>query len=164
MDNITQILGRLNIIPEVIASIQFTFTTMIQVTKEPVKGLASIKLYSEDPGIKFDEFEGGYLHAKKVESCKGFAPWPLSLVAKDCFGQNTWPEDVPRPQAWLEFDVEDLKETSTEMKRKGYRLLLDSYNEPYGQIVTRFLSPEGILVGLTVTPWLREEDKGNKQS
>ncbi|MFG1502718.1 hypothetical protein [Cuniculiplasma divulgatum] len=43
---------------------------------------------------------------------------------------------------WLEFEVEDIKKASEEMKRKGYKLLLDSFEEPYDQIVSRFLSPE----------------------
>ncbi|PLP37801.1 glyoxalase, partial [Klebsiella variicola] len=29
---------------------------------------------------------------------------------------------------------------------------------PWGQTVTRLLSPEGLLAGLTVTPWLRAEE------
>jgi hypothetical protein len=116
----------------------------------------SKKLYSEDLEIKFNEYDGGYMHAQKVDGCKGFAIWPLSLAAEDCFGTKTWPGDIPKPQAWLEFEVEDVKEASEEMKRKGYRLLVDSFKEPYGQVVSRFLSPEGILVGLVFTPWLRE--------
>lgn len=119
----------------------------------------SKKLYSEDLEIEFNEYEGGYMHGQKIEGCKGFAIWPLSLAAEDCFGSKTWPESMPRPQAWLEFEVEDVKEASDEMKRRGYALLLDSYKEPYGQIVSRFLSPEGILVGLVYTPWLREPGK-----
>lgn len=39
---------------------------------------------------------------------------------------------------------------------QGYTLLVNNQMEPWGQTVTRLLSPEGILVGLTVTPWLRE--------
>ncbi|MCL4333277.1 MAG: glyoxalase [Candidatus Thermoplasmatota archaeon] len=117
----------------------------------------SKKLYSEDLEIRFNEYEGGYMHARKIEGCKGFAIWPLSLAAEDCFGTKTWPVNIPVPQSWLEFEVEDVKEASEEMKRKGYRLLLDSYKEPYGQIVSRFLSPEGILLGLVYTPWLREQ-------
>jgi hypothetical protein len=119
----------------------------------------SKKLYSEDLEIKFNEYEGGYMHAQHIDGCKGFAVWPLSLAAEDCFGTKTWPEDIPKPQAWLEFEVEDVKLASEEMKRRGYRLLVDSFKEPYGQIVSRFLSPEGILVGLVITPWLRETGK-----
>jgi predicted enzyme related to lactoylglutathione lyase len=119
----------------------------------------SKKLYSEDLEIQFNEYDGGYMHAQKVDGCKGFAIWPLTLAAEDCFGTKTWPEGTPKPQAWLEFEVEDVKEASEEMKKKGYQLLVDSFKEPYGQTVTRFLSPEGILVGLVITPWLREPGK-----
>jgi predicted enzyme related to lactoylglutathione lyase len=117
---------------------------------------SSKKLYSKDLEIEFNEYDGGYMHAQKLDGCKGFAIWPLSLAAEDCFGTKIWPEDLPRPQAWLEFEVEDVQDASEEMKRKGYRLLVDSFKEPYGQIVSRFLSPEGILVGLVITPWLRD--------
>ena len=30
-------------------------------------------LYAEDLGTQFDEFEGGYMHAKKIEGSKRFA-------------------------------------------------------------------------------------------
>ncbi len=116
----------------------------------------SRKLYSEDLGIEFNEYEGGYMHAQNLDGSKGFAVWPLSLAAEDCFGTKNWPDGVPRPQAWLEFEVENVKEATEEMKRKGYKFLVDTYKEPYGQIVSRFMSPEGILVGLVFTPWLRD--------
>ena len=29
--------------------------------------------------------------------------------------------------------------------------------EPWGQSVARFMSPEGVLVGLSYAPWLHEE-------
>lgn len=119
----------------------------------------SRKLYSDDLDIEFNEYEGGYMHAQKIDGSKGFALWPLSLAAEDCFGEKTWPDEIPKPQAWLEFEVEDVKEASEEIKKKGYKLLLDSHKEPYGQTVSRFLSPEGILVGLVYTPWLREQGK-----
>jgi hypothetical protein len=69
---------------------------------------------------------------------------------------NEWPTDLPTPTSWLEFDVEDVAEASEELKAKGYRLLIATRKESWGQTVTRLLSPEGILVGLTYTPWIRE--------
>jgi hypothetical protein len=41
------------------------------------------------------------------------------------------------------------------LKQRGYKLLVESRTEPWGQIVTRMLSPEGILIGITYTPWMR---------
>jgi hypothetical protein len=37
----------------------------------------------------------------------------------------------------------------------GYRLLVSAKREPWGQTVTRFLGPEGLLVGVTHTPSMR---------
>ena len=84
---------------------------------------------------------------------------PLSLATEDCFGTKIWPVDIPKSQAWLEFEVEGVKKASEEKKRKGYKLLLDSFEEPYGQIVSRSLSPEGILVRFVIITWLRDPTK-----
>jgi len=62
------------------------------------------------------------------------------------------------PQAWLEFDVEDIDSATEELRRMGYKLLVSVRKEPWGQIVTRFLSPEGILVAVTCTPSLRQTE------
>lgn len=97
-----------------------------------------------------------YLHGE-IDGCKHFALWPLSQAAESCFGKPEWPADVPAPSAWLEFDVEDVAVASAELQAKGYRLLVNNRKEPWGQIVTRLLSPEGILVGVTFTPWMREK-------
>ena len=82
------------------------------------------------------------MHAKNLEGSKEFAIWPDSLAAQDCFGTKIWSLDIPKPQVWLEFEEEDIKKASEEMERKEYKLLLDSFEEPYDQIVSRFLSPE----------------------
>jgi hypothetical protein len=34
-------------------------------------------------------------------------------------------------------------------------MLVKNRKEPWGQVVSRFLSPEGLLVGVTFTPWMR---------
>lgn len=59
------------------------------------------------------------------------------------------------PCAWLEFDVEDIDEATRELGEQGYRLLVTARREPWEQVVTRFLSPEWILVGITITPSMR---------
>jgi len=42
-----------------------------------------------------------------------------------------------------------------ELKARGYTPLIEVKKEPWGQTVTRLLSPEGILVGLTYMPGMR---------
>jgi uncharacterized glyoxalase superfamily protein PhnB len=60
------------------------------------------------------------------------------------------------PQGWVEFDVEDVAAAAAELQAKGYRLLVATKTEPWGQTVARLLSPEGLVVGVTITPWMRE--------
>ena len=36
----------------------------------------------------------------------------------------------------------------------GHRLLRGAREEPWGQTTARVLSPEGLLVGVTYTPWM----------
>ncbi len=117
---------------------------------------ASRKLYADALGISFEEMDNGYLHTGELEGAKHFALWPLWQAAESCFGSSEWPAHLPVPQAWLEFDVEDIGSATEELSRLGYRLLVSVHREPWGQIVSRFLSPEGILVAVTHTPSMRE--------
>ena len=118
----------------------------------------SRKLYSEDLGIPFKEEGGGYLHTEALQGAKTFALWPLSQAAHSCFGIDSWPGDVPVPQAWLEFDVDSVDSATTDLESQGYRILVKNRKEPWGQTVTRLLSPEGLLIGITLTPSMRKEE------
>jgi len=118
---------------------------------------ASRKLYLDDLGLGFTEEAGGYLHTESLSGAKTFALWPLSQAAQSCFGADAWPADIPVPQAWLEFDVADLEQATAALERRGHRVLVRNRREPWGQSVTRILSPEGLLVGVTFTPSMREE-------
>ena len=117
----------------------------------------SRKLYGDVLGISFKEESGGYLHTESLQGAKSFALWPLAHAAQACFGTPSWPEGIPVPQAWLEFDVENVEQASVELESRGYRMLIKNKKEPWGQTVSRFISPEGLLVGVTVTPQLREK-------
>lgn len=90
-----------------------------------------------------------------LEGVKHFALWPLAQAALSCFGDERWPPELPVPQAWIEFDVADMAAATQSLLDRGYRLLVANRAEPWGQSVTRLLSPEGLLVGITFTPWLR---------
>jgi catechol 2,3-dioxygenase-like lactoylglutathione lyase family enzyme len=119
----------------------------------------SHRFYVDALGLSFQKEAGDYLHTEKLDGAKTFALWPLSQAATSCFGSEVWPSDLPLPQAWLEFDVDDIEQAGTELRKRGYTLLTKAQKEPWGQIVTRLLSPEGILVAVTVTPGLHKESR-----
>ena len=117
----------------------------------------SRKLYAGDLGIAFREEAGGYLHTEALAGAKTFAVWPLAQAAQSCFGSAAWPGDTPVPQAWLEFEVDDIGAATAALEARGYRMLVRLKTEPWGQTVSRFLSPEGLLLAVTLTPALREK-------
>jgi hypothetical protein len=118
---------------------------------------ASRRLYAETFGIAFKEEQGGYLHTEALSGAKTFALWPLAQAAQSCFGRDAWPAEVPVPQAWIEFDVEEVESATAALESRGYKMLVKNKTEPWGQTVSRFLSPEGLLVGITFTPMMREK-------
>jgi predicted enzyme related to lactoylglutathione lyase len=118
----------------------------------------SRELYEDALGITFKKEEGDYRHTEELKGANTFAIWPLDQAAESCFGSSAWPDDVVRPQAWLEFDVDDVAKATSEMEERGYKILVANRKEPWGQVVSRVISPEGLLVGLTMTPWMRKPD------
>ena len=117
----------------------------------------SRKLYADTLGIFFKEDAGGYLSTGALQGAKHFALWPLSQAAHSCFGTDSWPDNIPVPQAWMEFEVENVEKATADLESHGHKMLIKNKKEPWGQTVSRFLSPEGLLVGVTFTPSLRDE-------
>ena len=118
---------------------------------------ASLALYADTLGLPLESEDNLYWHTESLPGAKAFALWPLAQAAESCFGTDTWPEDLPRPQAWLEFDVDNVEAATEELTARGYTVLVANRTEPWGQVVTRLLGPEGLLVGLTFTPWMRDD-------
>jgi len=118
----------------------------------------SDKLYRRVLALPLRHEDGyeGYWHSQCLGGVKHFALWPLDKAALSCFGKPDWPGHLPVPQAWLELDVEDIMSATSILEQNGYNLLTRLKQEPWGQTVTRFLSPEGILMAITHTPFLRE--------
>jgi catechol 2,3-dioxygenase-like lactoylglutathione lyase family enzyme len=118
---------------------------------------ANLELFRDTLGLPVSAGaeEPDYFTTSKVEGVKNFGMWPLHSAARSCFGRPEWPADRPAPNSWIEFDVADIEAATRTLKAKGYHLLVEAQQEPWGQTVTRFLSPDGVLVGVTLTPSLR---------
>jgi catechol 2,3-dioxygenase-like lactoylglutathione lyase family enzyme len=117
----------------------------------------SLPFYRDDLGIGFEEAAPGYFATDDLPGVKAFALWPLSQAAEATFGTDAWPADLPTPQSWLEFDVESADAVGSavdELAAKGHRILREAHEEPWGQTVARVLSPEGMLIGISYTPWM----------
>ena len=119
----------------------------------------SLAFWREGLGIGLTEPDPGYFTNDDLEGVKAFALWPLSQAAEAVFGTEEWPAEIPAPQAWIELDVESVEavgDAIEELRAGGHRVLSEAKEEPWGQTTSRLLSPEGLLVGVTFTPWMHE--------
>lgn len=110
-------------------------------------------------GIGLEEAAPGYFTTDDLAGVRAFSLWRLADAAQSTFGADAWPDDLPTPVAWLELDVESadaVPAAVAEMEAAGHRVLRGAHEEPWGQTTSRLLSPEGLLVGITYTPWMHE--------
>jgi len=131
-------------------------TSVAVITSEPA---ASRALYVDALGLPLKQLDGDYVATEELPGCRHFGVWPLAQAAEACFGSRAWPDDLPTPQVSVEFEVADenaITEGAQELRARGYELLHDAKTEPWGQVVTRLLSPEGAVVGLSYAPSLHE--------
>ena len=112
----------------------------------------ALPLLIPDPERSYTEVE--------LPGLKHFGLWTLQDAARSTFGTEDWPDDVPRPQATIELDVDDVAEAVQELRERGLKILQDVRVEEWGQTTARLLSPEGLRVGITYTPWFRDDNSG----
>jgi catechol 2,3-dioxygenase-like lactoylglutathione lyase family enzyme len=104
--------------------------------------------------------DGEYFHSEQIGGSKHFAVWPLTQAAQACFGVDDWPSDEVVPQVAIEFEVKDadaVADAAAELKSKGFELLHDAREEPWGQTVARLLSIEGSIIGISYAPSLHTQ-------
>ena len=121
----------------------------VESSKALYRDVLSLPMREKDDYLSIDRFPG----------TNHFGVWPLTMAAQSCFGSDTWPDAFPVPQATIEFelaDVESVRAAVDEMKAVGQVFVHEARQEPWGQTIARFVSPEGILVGLSFAPWLHD--------
>ena len=119
----------------------------------------SRRFWGESLGIELEEAAPQYFTNDTLDGIRAFALWPLSQAAESTFGSPEWPAEIPAPQAWIELDVESPEAVASAVKElgaAGHRVLRGTHEEPWGQTTSRLLSPEGLLVGVTFTPWMHK--------
>lgn len=112
-------------------------------------------------GIELPEIAPDYHGTDDLDGVKAFAMWPLEQAAENTFGTPEWPAELPIPQAWIELDVESAEavmEAAEELVAAGHRLLREAREEPWKQTTARLQSPEGLLVGISYTPWMHRDE------
>ncbi len=122
------------------------------VTADPPQ---SRKLFIDALGLPLEGEGDGYYSSGSISGSKHFGVWPLSEAAQACFGTPEWPDGRVVPQASIEFEVADADAVAAaggELQHAGYELLHPARTEPWGQTVARFLTEDGLIVGISYAP------------
>ncbi|HEV2754555.1 MAG TPA: VOC family protein [Actinomycetota bacterium] len=132
-----------------------------------IESVASVSAVVRDPGaathllrdvigLTFEGGEDDYAFTEKLPGVRHFGIWPLRDAARACFGSDEWPRDVPVPQASIELEVasvEAVTSAAAELRDKGVDLLHQPKEEPWGQTIVRLLTNDGLILGISFTPW-----------
>ena len=124
------------------------------ITTDPT---ASALLYRDALGLPLEGKDGRYLSTEGLGGVKHFGVWPLEAAAQSCFGQATRLADIPVPQATIEFELKSIEAVHAaveELAVKDYVFVHGAKTEEWGQTVAHLLSSEGLLLGLSYTPWM----------
>jgi catechol 2,3-dioxygenase-like lactoylglutathione lyase family enzyme len=136
--------------------IQFIASVAV-ITPEPPK---SRELFIDALGLPLQASPGSeYFHSEGIEGSKHFGIWPLAEAAQACFGTPDWPADRTVPQTSLEFEVRDadaVQAAAEELRQRGFDLLHERREEPWGQTVARLQSAEGSIIGISFAPLLHD--------
>lgn len=132
-------------------------TSFSVITPDPKE---SRKLFVEALGLPLKRHQpDDYYFSEEIEGARHFGVWPLWQAAEACFGASDWPRERAVPQASVEFEVADeaaVDRAAAELAAEGYDLLHAARTEPWGQVVARVQSLEGLIVGISYAPSLHE--------
>lgn len=129
-------------------------TSVAVVTADPP---GSHRLFIDALGLPLEGEGDGYYSSGNIPGSKHFGVWPLTEAAQACFGTPQWPAGRVVPQASIEFEVADpgaVAAAGAELERAGYELLHPARTEPWGQTVTRLLTGDGMIIGISYAPAL----------
>ena len=132
--------------------------SMAIISADPVQ---SRKLFIDTLNLPLQKYEGddNYYYSEKIDGAKHFGVWPLSQAAEACLGVKEWPKDRPVPQTSIEFEVEDaasVESSAKELSAAGYTVLHEVRTEPWGQVIARIQTSEGVIVGISYAPWIHK--------
>ncbi len=123
------------------------------------EGGEAASLYRDGLGLELEGGDGDYLFTEKLPGVKHFGVWPLREAARSCFGADEWPKDVRIPQASIEFEVDSVEgviSAAAHLRSRGFDLLHEPKEEPWGQTITRLLTEDGLVIGVCYTPWFHQ--------
>lgn len=118
---------------------------------------AAVAFYRDVLGLEVEyDGEGAYADVK-VSGIAHYGLWDRRAAAESILGDRALADQVPLGFA-LGFEVDAVDADSTTAEQRGLALIQQPKTEPWGQVVSRFLLPSGLVGEFSETPWARTLD------
>jgi catechol 2,3-dioxygenase-like lactoylglutathione lyase family enzyme len=137
--------------------VRFVATVAVIVADPP----QARRLFVDELGLPLEGEGDGYYSSASIGGCNHFGVWPLSQAAEACFNTAEWPAERTAPQASIEFEAQDpeaVAAAAAELQGAGFELLHPPRTEPWGQMVTRLLTDDGLIIGISYIPAFHERE------
>lgn len=128
-------------------------SSIAPIVADPPAGQA---LFRADLGLPLSP-DPDYPFTDDLPGARHFGVWSLAGAAQSCFGTDEWPADRARPQATVEFEVDDVDAAAAELQAAGHDLLGPVKTEPWGQRLARVQTADGLLIAVTHTPAMDDQ-------
>lgn len=114
----------------------------------------TIRFYRDILGLEVEHEAGSGYALVKVGGTLHFGIWERGNAAVATFGDRNQKEKVPVGFS-IGFEVDAVEESVDEMEARGWSIVQDKKEEPWGQVTSRFFSPSGGLCEFSEMPKAR---------
>ena len=115
---------------------------------------AAVAFYRDVLGLEVEHESGNDYAEVKVTGINHYGLWGRRAAAESILGDANLADQVPLGFA-MGFEVDSVEEDSVAATGRGLALIQQPKSEPWGQVVSRFLLPSGLVGELSETPWAR---------
>ena len=118
----------------------------------------AVTFYRDVLGFEVEEKDGDDYAMVTVPGVLHFGIWNRAHAAECTFGSREHADRIPLGFT-LEFEVDSVNDTASDIERAGHQVVQAPRLEPWGQKSFRMISPSGSILGYAETPWARRITK-----
>ena len=113
----------------------------------------AVGFYRDTLGLKVEVHHEGYADVA-VSGVLHFGVWSRGEAAQATFGSSDAAERIPLGFT-IGFEVDEVASTEKHLSASGIDVIQPTKTEPWNQVTSRFLTPNGAFCEIAETPWAR---------
>ena len=114
---------------------------------------ATVRFYRDTLGLEVEVHHDGYADVT-VPGTLHFGIWSREEAAKATFGSPEAASSIPLGFT-IGFEVDEVESAEGRLRESGIDVVQPTKTEPWKQVTSRFLTPNGAFCEIAETPWAR---------